>query len=182
MLMTNNPARLHALPVVGGGNQLWNTEPCPHGLRGLLGCPGCGRWHAATERRCRDHVLGTCAHNEPCPLGLHVALDEMRETLTVDLENVVEFAAKLKSVKYMTRSFRAQCVRLEVWHFADNRGYMLSRMLQMLPMVHQLVLPDWERDTHVLAFITGMVDARPRCNPQLREVIFMDGTSVPLWW
>jgi hypothetical protein len=133
------------------------------------------------ERRCIVQASGACPNIQPCPLGLHVSIEQIYSIVEIDLDDVTACMQKREALKHVCRDDCAKCSRMVIWGFAGVRARLVDMFFEFLPLLHELVLPDWEEDPQVLALLSSMAEQRARSNPRLRDVIFRDGTCVSLW-
>ena len=160
----------------------WNTEACGRGR--MCADAHCQKFHYVTERRCKGHALPdcTCTNIQPCPLGLHISIDSIKEILEIEIDDMRACHENLETLKTLTHDERAVCVRMVIWGLGGPfRCTVLKWFLDWLPLLHELVLPDWKEEAQLMDFLRKDLGQRARENPRLRDVIFMDGTCEPLW-
>jgi len=75
----------------------------------------------------------------------------------------------------------ANYVRLVVYGFAAIYKDLLRKLLEYMPLVHVMVLPDRERDPHLLVSLSHIVELLGTSNPRLREVVFSGGVVEAIW-
>ena len=175
----------HPLPNVGGGDESWNIDKCANGQK----CEhkNCMFYHSDNERRCRKW----CLFNQPCDFyregggrcigGLHVKVHDVNQTFQVDLENTPEALHLLRKLERESPDARARYVRITVSGFAMVRRKLLGKFLDLMPLLHELVLPDRINNDHLLLFLTDVVEGCARSNPRLQKVVFEDGSEENLW-
>jgi len=167
----------------------WNVDKCPQGL--LCEESGCPHYHSDNERRCEAFDTGHCCGNESdmtaaggrprgCVNGLHIHASEVRETYCIDLSSAS--ARKLpRELEKQPREVNANYVRLVVYGFAAIYKDLLRKLLEYMPLVHVMVLPDRERDPHLLVSLSHIVELLGTSNPRLREVVFSGGVVEAIW-
>mmetsp|Transcript_79807 Transcript_79807/g.222167 ORF Transcript_79807/g.222167 Transcript_79807/m.222167 type:complete len:240 (+) Transcript_79807:91-810(+) len=171
------------LPQVGFGYAEWNVDRCGQGIT----CPQffCKCWHSEVEKRCPNFARhGSCedARGGPrCPHGLHIQASSVNQTLCVNLENPFECNAQVQRLWNQTPETRASYCRVVLYGFASLRAHFLKRILQCLPLVYELVLPDREKNLTLLVYLCDLVEGCAQICPRLREVVFKDGSSEVLW-
>ena len=140
-------------------------------------------WEALreAEQAAIDEMLVGDEEHPPLP-GLHVDIASIQGIKEIDLNDLAKCSTVLAHLKVIGRDMCAKCVRLEIWNFAGVRWNIVELILDYLPLVHELALPDWKQDPQVLAFLCLKVGPRGFSNPRLRDVIFMDGTCEAHWW
>ena len=184
LAMQSQTAELHPLPNVGGGDDDWNIHRCEKGIK--CEARNCKYFHSEHERRCRKFSLdmGPCDRPEGggrCIGGLHVKVQEVNKTLEVNLESTREALDLLRKLEGEPPDARAKYVRITVSGFAMVRRKLLRKFLDIMPLVHELVLPDRANNDHLLLFLTDVVEGCARSSPRLQKVIFEDGSEENLW-
>ena len=76
---------------------------------------------------------------------------------------------------------RAQYVRLSVSGFSVIRAQMLIRVLRMMPLVHEIVLPDRLMENNFFISLITVLEECAQYNPRLCEVVFADGSAESIW-
>ena len=128
--------------------------------------------------------MGPCDRPEGggrCIGGLHVKVQEVNKTLEVNLESTREALDLLRKLEKEPPDVRAKYVRITVSGFAMVRRKLLRKFLDIMPLVHELVLPDRANNDHVLLFLTDVVEGCAISCPRLQKVIFEDGSEKKLW-
>ena len=184
LAMQSQTAELHPLPNVGGGDDDWNIHRCRRGIK--CTARNCKYFHSDHEKRCRKFSLdmGPCDRPEGggrCIGGLHVKVQEVNKTLEVNLESTREALDLLRKLEGEPPDARAKYVRITVSGFAMVRRKLLRKFLDIMPLVHELVLPDRANNDHLLLFLTDVVEGCARSSPRLQKVIFEDGSEENLW-
>mmetsp|Transcript_58370 Transcript_58370/g.155368 ORF Transcript_58370/g.155368 Transcript_58370/m.155368 type:complete len:202 (-) Transcript_58370:97-702(-) len=159
----------------------WNVEKCKKGRKCDDRC--CGNWHSQAEMRCPMFVQVNCKEhaNGSCKNGLHVQWSEVTESFAVDLESPRDAKARLRNLESQTPDMRARYSRIIVYGFAVVRVALLKRFLDILPLLHELMLPDRVRDPNLLVFLADMLEDCAQTNPRLREVVFQDNREEKMW-
>ena len=65
--------------------------------------------------------------------------------------------------------------------FAMVRAALLRKFLKLMPLLHELVLPECVPEDNLLVYLVDLVEPCARTNPRLRNVRFKDGTVEFLW-
>ena len=169
-------------------NENWNVYKCPQGIN----CEerDCPNWHVEPERICCSFAVNAAASCPPCteaddaartcPNGLHVKTAEVRETLGVDFATA-DARQKPKQLKRRSRDANATYVRLVVYGFSGIYICLLRAILEQLPLVHELVLPDREMCPHLLVILADLVESVGTSNPRLRDIVFSGGVVQEMW-
>ena len=174
------------LPRIGNHNgeqerDIWNIEECVSGLQ--CNDPACNNFHHVVERRCRKFVLlgkNDCLSREGiCASGLHVKGADVCKTYELNLETrEANLLQALQQLETQTPDQRATYIRVMVWGFATVRMRALKCLMEKLPLVHELLLPD--RDFcpfHLLTMIELINRHLYQKCPNLRWLVFRDGTA-----
>ena len=177
------------LPKVAGGAR-WNLDKCRQGIR--CEADACPCWHSECERVCMGFALGDCATckdgdagavsgTQPgCVNGLHMQATELSETLCIDL-----FAASARrlpgELSKRPREANARHIRLIIYGIAAMYNRLLRNILAHLPLLHELVLPDRERDPHLLVMLSDLIELAGTTNPRLRYVVFSGDVCEAIW-
>ncbi|CAK0834180.1 unnamed protein product [Prorocentrum cordatum] len=175
------PAPQRPLPQPGGGDPQFNVAKCAE--ERSCDNPACVFWHSVAERRCQQFACGSCAavSRGRCIGGLHVRPEDIREVLTVDLEDTVGVQDELRRLEAASPDERARYVRLVLYGFAGLRMGLLRKLLEQLPLLHELALPDRAREPSLLVFLCDLVEGLGTTTPRLRDVIFQDEQCESLW-
>merc|ERR1712086_584477 len=95
------------------------------------------------------------------------------EVLSVDLAGT--------RARHLQSELNARAIRLVVYSYAALYNGLLRKILAQLPLLHELVLPDRERDPHLLACLSDLLERVGTRNPRLRDVVFSDGKVEAMW-
>lgn len=172
---------LRPVPTVGRGDRYFNTQKCREGRR----CENkdCNYWHSFQERRCKRFAAGElCGRlSGRCTDGLHVEVAAISQTLQIDLEMPKRIRALVHGLEGSSVEERAKYVRLVVYGFAAIRSALLQRVCAVLPLLHEIVLPDRVRESYLLVALTDTIERCASSNPRLRDVVFEDGCVEAVW-
>mmetsp|Transcript_68084 Transcript_68084/g.121281 ORF Transcript_68084/g.121281 Transcript_68084/m.121281 type:complete len:290 (-) Transcript_68084:80-949(-) len=178
-----NPYR-RMLPMVGGFDPMWNVHPCQHGQKcsDLL----CRGYHSEAERRCPCHSSGMLcsqSYNGRCSQGLHVDVPSICKVLTLDFLCASDMPAQLQIAETWPMDECARHVRIVILGFETTgmQTNMLLRFCRVLPMLHELCFADKEMTWELLLSMCDLMEKCAQTNPRLRDVIFKDGSVVPIW-
>ena len=105
---------------------------------------------------------------------------EVRETLGVDFATA-DARQKPKQLKRRSRDANATYVRLVVYGFSGIYLCLLRAILEQLPLVHELVLPDREMCPHLLVILADLMESVGTSNPRLRDIVFSGGVVQEMW-
>ena len=189
-VLSEIPALQIPIPKVGFGRTYWNIDRCPIGNR----CEDrkCQYYHSEVEKRCCQYIHGICTHvpicrsyqgtcEYLCPHGLHIKMNDICDIFTVDLENIRNVKKKLQEREALPRYEEAKCVRFVIYGFAMICEKIIRKILDTMPLVHELVLPDRSMEPTLQVFLCDLVERCTHNNPRLRTVIFRDGRKMDLW-
>ena len=135
--------------------------------------PFCPYYHSEAERRCAKHVEGECkdAGEHPywkiCDDGLHVWPCDVNLTLSVDLECAEDVRALKDHLTWTPLNEAAKVVRLVVYGFTDIRTKPLELICPLLPLLHELVLPDRTKEYDLFVLLYDLVQTLALSNPKL---------------
>ena len=101
--------------------------------------------------------------------------------MTVNLDRPSEVRECLQQLSLNLPEYRASFVRAVVYGFASLHAPLLKSLLAQLPLVHELVLPDKDRDDQLILELINLAEEFTRSSPRLHQVIFRDGNSETLW-
>ena len=163
-------------------DNIWNCYPCIIGQ--ACECLTCPYYHSDVEKRCKQFVQRLCKNVEGggrCIGGLHVQWEDLYKTFKINLQASREAKNSLRKLKEVSANDRAKYYRIEVTGFAMVRARLLRSCLQLMPLLHELVLPECTSEKHLLVFLCDVVEPCGKTNPRLRIVRFQDGTQEPLW-
>ena len=107
-------------------------------------------------------------------------LQDLNKTFKVNLEASTEAKNSLRKLKEVSPDDRAKYIRIEVIGFAMVRARLLRSFLELMPLLHELVLPEWAPEKHLLVYLLDLVEPCARTNPRLHIVRFQDGTGERL--
>lgn len=169
------------LPTVGGGDRLLNTEKCRVGR--ICDNQNCKDFHSDSEKRCLNHMRGMCQppQGARCTNGLHTEVSAVNLIITVDLGSPIDVAQKMQVLESQHPDENARYVRIVVFGFAAVYEKLLRKMLEAMPLLHEIVLADRAKEPTLLVFLCDVVENCAKSNPRLREAIFEDDTSESLW-
>mmetsp|Transcript_14950 Transcript_14950/g.41346 ORF Transcript_14950/g.41346 Transcript_14950/m.41346 type:complete len:247 (-) Transcript_14950:314-1054(-) len=167
------------VPVIPGSEEDWNVDKCWPGRK----CENitCRRFHSDAERRCARYARGCCEQSPPCPDGLHVRVSSVTKVFTVNLESSADAMRRLRWLEVQPLEERAQYVRMVVYGFALVRVQLLQRLLESMPLLHEVMLPDRMPDATLCVFLCDIVEKCAKSNPRLRDVIFRNNKVEFLW-
>ena len=147
----------------------------------------CPYYHSEAERRCAKHVEGQCKdvsdhpHLKGCDAGLHVWPCDVKEIRSVDLECGEDVRAFMEYLKRTPLNETAKVVRLVVYGYAGVRSKALERMCSSFPLLHEIVLPDREKEYNLLVLLSDLIEKLPLSNPRLQYIIFQGAERVAVW-
>jgi len=110
-----------------------------------------------------------------------VAVADVCQTLEIDLEQPTQCLERLRKLADRPYDELAAYVRLVVFGFAMVREKILKRILDLLPLLHEIMLPDRKREPSILVCLCDIVETCAKTNPGLHNVIFEDNTVESLW-
>ena len=175
-LPPEHPLLQRPLPRFAGGAAEPNLVKCRWGRN--CSDNNCKFWHSDKETICPKSCRLLPGH---CQLGLHIEASAVRETFSVDLECPQEAITKLQTLESEAAAYGAAFVRMVVFGIAYVRRGLLKKLLDRLPLVHELLLPDRKREPSLLVAVCDIVEGSWRMNPRLRTVVFADGVEEQLW-
>ena len=108
-------------------------------------------------------------------------LQDLNKTFKVNLEASTEAKNSLRKLKEVSPDDRAKYIRIEVIGFAMVRARLLRSFLELMPLLHELALPEFAQEKNLLVLLCDFGERFGRTNPRLRMVRFGDGTQAPLW-
>ena len=102
-------------------------------------------------------------------------------TFEVDLQVSREALSSLRRLADVSSDLRAKYIWIQVIGFAMVRAALLRKFLELMPLLHELVLPECVPEYNLLVYLVDLVEPCARTNPRLRNVRFKDGTVEFLW-
>ena len=87
----------------------------------------------------------------------------------------------LRELKAVAPDERAKNVRLVVYNFATCYMGFVRKILDLLPLVHDIVLPDRDKTSPLLVGLSFLIEDCKISNPRLRRAIFAGGDGEQLW-
>ena len=168
------------LPVVGGRcPRRWNLEVCRERMRCRF--RGCCNYHTNSEKRCREFLSKAgCLYGDKCR-HLHVHPHQVKQMLAIDLECTSAASEVHRCLEAASIHERATYVRLIVRGFSVIRAQILKSVLHMMPLVHEIVLPDRLMENNLFISLITVLEDCAHKNPRLCEVVFADGSAESIW-
>lgn len=156
-----------------------NLDECPTGLK----CEddNCLNYHSKHERRCQ--AQGQC-QDARCPY-LHVSAADIQQELFVDFAAIEDTWEQLADLQQQSQNQRARFIRVFVKAFDIRQMEQLMDILQVLPMVHEILLVDMNIDPEsetvvLLNFCDRMRQLAEKC-PRLRFLKLGEKQAEELW-
>jgi len=110
-----------------------------------------------------------------------VRVSSVTKVFTVNLESSADAMRRLRWLEVQPLEERAQYVRMVVYGFALVRVQLLQRLLESMPLLHEVMLPDRMPDATLCVFLCDIVEKCAKSNPRLRDVIFRNNKVEFLW-
>lgn len=107
--------------------------------------------------------------------------DDMHRAIEVDLENPKQAYQLLKALQQTRPDELAKYVRITVKGFAWIRAAVLHAIVETMPSLHEMWLPDREWELNLLVVLCDFVEPLCDTNPRLREIVFKDYRKEALW-
>ena len=87
----------------------------------------------------------------------------------------------LRALQEKTVDDRARYVRIVVRGFAQIRAALLQKIVEAMPLLHEMLLPDREWEPNLLVVLCDFVEPLAVSNPRLRSIIFKGEKIERLW-
>mmetsp|Transcript_20810 Transcript_20810/g.48657 ORF Transcript_20810/g.48657 Transcript_20810/m.48657 type:complete len:162 (+) Transcript_20810:37-522(+) len=144
-------------------------------------------WHVVCNPAVAPCHLAKAAPEIPLPppprSGLHDGDRDEAEAYCIDLENPAGDPINvLQRLKEAPQEEKAKYTRLAVFGFAVVRHEALKAILEELPAVKQIAIPDRPKDVMIVDYLRGLTASISRSGSRSApcSVMFPDGTEVPL--